>query len=239
MPTALTPEWTADRLWIGVVQWLILIFALSVHEAAHAWVAERRGDNTGRALGRVTLNPLPHLDLFGSLLLPLMLLLMGSSLFGWARPVPMVSRNLKRPTDQLLVAAAGPLANLLLSAAAAVACGVVVHVLGPEARQSASVAFQAGFVAGLPVAGLAHFPLVFTLIQLSCLSGTLAVFHLLPLLPLDGGRILYAVMPADWAVKFARTQRIGLMLAMGLGVFRVVNLLALPIYMAVAVITQL
>ena len=179
----LTPVFSADRLWIGLVQWLILLFALSVHEAAHAWVAERFGDSTGRTLGRVTLNPLPHLDLFGSLILPLILLLMGAPLFGWARPVPMVARNLKRPKDQLLVIAAGPLANLLLCLVAASACGILVHLLGPAAKPSASAAFQAGFLASQPVAGLPYFPLIFTLVQLACLSGSLAVFHLLPLLP--------------------------------------------------------
>jgi Zn-dependent protease len=229
---------TPDRIWIGVVQWLILLFALTLHEAAHAWVAERRGDSTGRALGRVTLNPLPHLDLFGTLILPLMLFLMGGPMFGWARPVPLVARNLKKPSDQLWVAAAGPLANLILSAVATILSAVLVHSLGQEARQSANVALQAGFLSSVPVAGLPHFPLIFTLVQVACLSATLAVFHLLPLLPLDGGRILYAVMPADWAARFAGTQRIGLLIAMALGVFRIVNVLALPFYIVIAVVLQ-
>ena len=229
---------TADRIWIGIVQWLILLFALTLHEAAHAWVAERRGDSTGRALGRVTLNPLPHLDLFGSVILPLMLFLMGGPLFGWARPVPLVTRNLRKPSDQLWVAAAGPISSLVLCGVATVLSAVLVHSLGPEARQSANVALQAGFLSSVPVAGLPHFPLIFTLVQIACLSATLAVFHLLPLLPLDGGRILYAVMPADWAARFAGTQRLGLLIAMALGVFRIVNVLALPFYIVIAVLLQ-
>ena len=229
---------TADRIWIGVVQWLILLFSLSLHEAAHAWVAERRGDATGRTLGRVTLNPLSHVDLFGTIVLPLILFFMGSPPFGWARPVPMVARNLKRPSDQILVALAGPFANLLLAGIATVAGGVLVHALGPEVRPTVNASLQAGFLAGPPVSGLPYFPLVFTLAQLACLNATLAVFHLLPLLPLDGGRILYTVMPADWAPRFARTQRVGLMVAMALGVFRVIHLLALPFYIVIAVVLQ-
>lgn len=228
----------ADRLWVGLVQWLILLFALSAHEAAHAWVAERRGDATGRALGRVTLNPLPHLDLFGSLLLPVMLFLMGVPLFGWARPVPLVTRNLKKPSDQLWVALAGPITNLVLSGIATVACAVLVRALGAGAQQTAGVALQAGFVPGVKFAGLAYFPIVFTLVQIACLNATLAVFHLLPLLPLDGGKVLYAVLPADWAARFAGTQRWGLLVAMALGVFPVVHLLAVPIYLVIYFLLQ-
>jgi len=231
-------EFTAQRIWVGVVQYLILLFALTLHEMAHAWVAERRGDGTGRALGRVTLNPLPHLDLFGSVILPLMLFLMGAPPFGWARPVPLVARNLKRPSDQLWVAAAGPAANLGLAAIACLVSGIVVHALGARIAFVDWIALQAGLMPPA-IAALPHFPLIFTLVQIAALNATLAVFHMLPLLPLDGGRILYAVMPEDWAARFAGTQRIGLLIAMALGVFRIVYILTLPFYIAIAVILKI
>jgi Zn-dependent protease len=229
--------WTPDRIWMGLVQWLILLFALSVHESAHAWVAERRGDSTGRALGRVTLNPLPHLDLFGSIVLPFMLFLMGAPLFGWARPVPLVARNLRRPSDQLWVAAAGPAANLGLALFGTIAAGIAVHAVGAQATLFDWLALQAGLMPDA-IKALPHLPLLLTLVELASINATLAVFHMLPLLPLDGGRILYAVMPSDWAAKFANTQRAGLLIAMALGVFRVVSLLALPFYAVIAAILQ-
>ena len=218
------------RVATGLVEILILLFAVSAHEAAHAWTADRCGDSTARQLGRVTLNPFRHLDPFGSILLPLILFVAGAPVFGWARPTPVLTRNLRRPRrDSILVTAAGPLANLAISVVSAVLLAVVVRVL-PDGRDAATVALQMNFFreagTALPPS---NFPLFFTLVQLSYLNGFLAIFNLVPIPPLDGGQILIDLMPPDWAQKFAALRPFGFMIVMGLGMFGLLSLASAPL----------
>ncbi len=224
-------------LFTGAIQLLVLLLAISVHESAHAWTAAACGDPTARDLGRVTLNPLRHLDLFGSLLLPLMLLVIGAPLFGWAKPTPVDTRRLRDPhRHHLLVTAAGPASNLALAAAAALALAVAVNALGPEARQAAYL----GLIGDVGAAAtLAHFPLAYTLVQLAFLNAFLAFFNLIPVPPLDGGQFLLHLLPPEWAYKVAAIRPFGFMIVLGLAMLNVLSLLVLPIYVVLALIINL
>jgi Zn-dependent protease len=222
-------------LFTAVVQLLLLLLSISAHEAAHAWVAERCGDSTPRLLGGVSLNPLRHLDPFGSILLPLLLAVLGLPVFGWGRPTRVVPSNLRRPYwHMLLVSCAGPAVNLLLAALATVAVGLAAPALGGEARKAALVTLFNQIDAGS--ARLAGFPVMFTLVRLATLNAFLAVFNLLPVPPLDGGQIALQVLPADWAAKLAAVRPYGLIIGIVLAMFGVVPLLLLPFYGILSVV---
>ncbi len=177
---------------------LPVLFAITVHEVAHGWMASRLGDLTALRLGRVTLNPLKHIDPVGTLLVPGILLVMGSLaghpfIFGWAKPVPVDYRNLGQPKrDMAIVALAGPLANLLM----ALLWGVIM---------------KAGYLLGgdWPWAGV---PLTFTGLAGIIINSVLMVLNLLPLPPLDGGRILVGLLPVPLALRVARLERYGFMI---------------------------
>lgn len=214
-----------DFLFSVLVQILLLWLAISIHEAAHAWAASRCGDPTARELGRVTLNPLRHLDPMGSLLFPSLLLAFGWPVFGWGRPTPVLDKNLRHPVrDDLLVVAAGPAANLLVAAAALAAIVVTLQSLGADGREAA---FQALF----PPSGAAKahsFPIMFTLVRLAAINAGMAVFNLIPLPPLDGGQIALHLLPPDWAARLAAVRpygfMIGVLAAVGLGPLLIVIL---------------
>ncbi len=219
-----------------VVQLLLLLLSISAHEAAHAWVADRCGDSTARLLGRVSLNPLRHLDPFGSVLLPLLLAglpLLGAALqvpvFGWGRPPLVLVRNLRRPYwNSLAISAAGPAVNLLLAGLATVAVGIAAAVLGGDARKAAMATLVYQIDEG--TGRLAGFPLMFTLVRLATINAFLAVFNLLPVPPLDGGQIALQTLPADWAEKLAGLRPYGLMIGMAMAMLWVVPLLVLPFH---------
>ena len=177
------------------VWFLPVVLAITLHEAAHGWVAERCGDDTARALGRVSFNPIRHIDLFGTLLLPaLLLLLKAPFLFGYAKPVPVNFGRLRHPKrDMIWVALAGPAANLLLAITAAL-------LLHPAAYVSPALAPWLGE----NLANAIFFNVV------------LAVFNMLPLPPLDGGRVLTGVLPHRVAWRFASLERYGLLILIGL-----------------------
>lgn len=152
----------------------VLILSLSFHEAAHAWAADRLGDPTARHLGRLTLNPLAHIDWMGTVLFPLIAFASGIPLIGWAKPVPVDMRHLRSPRkDFALVALAGPVSNLALAAAG----GVVLEAL---------LAIGTGESPGL---------LARTLFMAVVLNVMLAVFNMVPVPPLDGGNVLMGVVP--------------------------------------------
>lgn len=174
---------------------LPLLFAITFHEAAHGYVAWRLGDDTAKAMGRVTFNPIRHIDPFGTVLLPAMLLLAGSPvLFGYAKPVPVDFKRLHNPRrDMVWVALAGPGTNIFLALVSALLFHLIVLV--PEAGQE--------------WAGL-------NLVNSMVINLVLAVFNMFPLPPLDGGRVAVGLLPRNLAMPLARLERHGLMILIGL-----------------------
>ncbi|HEV7508829.1 MAG TPA: site-2 protease family protein [Thermoanaerobaculia bacterium] len=226
---------TPNLVFIAAVQLLLLLFAVSLHGAAQARMAALCGDPTASGIGGTSLNPLRHFDILGSLLFPALLLAFGFPVFGWGRPLPVVDANLRRPGwDGILVAAAGPAANLLLSAAATVALIVSVHVLGAEARQAAyaSLAYPLG------VDKLGSFPVMFTLVRMASINAFVAAFQLVPLPPLDGGQIALRLLPPDWAARLAAVRPYGFIIGVPAGL-ALALLLLLPFYGLLAVVINL
>lgn len=174
-----------------VVVWALpVLFAITVHETAHGWMALRLGDPTARMLGRLTLNPVKHIDPVGTLLVPGVLLMLGGFLFGWARPVPVTWENLHHPKrDMALVAVAGPLSNLLM----ALFWAVVIR-LGME----------------LGTGNAAALYLVYTGVAGIFINIILMVLNMLPLPPLDGGRVLVGLLPGPLSWKVSRLEPYGL-----------------------------
>ena len=189
MPDLSTIAHTAS-IWV-----LPVLFAITLHEAAHGWVAWRLGDPTAKMLGRVSFNPLKHVDMFGTVLLPASLVFLGSPfLFGWAKPVPVDMRQLHHPRrDMALVAAAGPVTNLFLAWASAMAAHLVFLFPADVAIWLAQ-----------NLENSIHLNLI------------LAVLNMLPLPPLDGGRVAVGILPDFLAYPLARMERFGLFILIGL-----------------------
>ena len=194
---------------IAVFEFVLLLFSLSFHECAHAWMASRLGDQTARLQGRITLNPMYHADPIGTLLFPALVIFgpfFGFSFFsgfliGWAKPTPVITRNFRRIVrDDNLVSLAGPASNLIL-VLAALALLIVMSVAMPNGRAMVRISFAAAF--GLVDAGTAQpLALLFTLAILINLS--LFIFNLLPIPPLDGSRVVRNLLPYNAVVQYDR-----------------------------------
>jgi Zn-dependent protease len=168
-----------------LIAFIVLLFSLTVHESAHAWTADRLGDPTARLLGRVSLNPLVHADLIGTVLFPLIAMVAGVPLIGWAKPVPVNVRRLRHHRrDYVLVAAAGPASNLVLAVVAAI--GLRLLTVSPVTLGEPNIS--------APVASLLSRAL-----QLNVL---LAVFNMMPIPPLDGGNVIGGLLPRWLGSRF-------------------------------------
>lgn len=175
-----------------IIVWILpVVFAITVHEVAHGWVAKKYGDNTADMQGRLTLNPIKHIDLLGTIIIPGLLLITGTGfIFGWAKPVPVDARNFKNPrADMAIVALAGPVSNLLMATAWALIARLGVTI-GTDARMIAE-------------------PLIYTGIAGIAINLVLALLNLLPIPPLDGSRILSGVLPNYWAWQYNKLERFG------------------------------
>ncbi len=161
-----------------------LFLALSVHESAHAWTADQLGDPTGRSLGRISLNPVVHIDPMGTVVFPLLGMFFGGFIFGWAKPVPVNTARLKNPRkDHLVIAAAGPVSNIALEVVCLAGLKIITLSMDPWAIQEHSLVYP-----------------VFLMCQTGLfLNVILAVFNLLPVPPLDGSWILAGVLPSNLA----------------------------------------
>jgi Zn-dependent protease len=195
------------------IKFVVLLFSLTVHEMAHAWTADRLGDPTARLLGRVSLNPVVHADLIGTVLFPLVSLVSGAALIGWAKPVPVNLRFLHHPRrDYMLVAAAGPLSNLMLALFGALV--LVILPITPQTLGEANVS--------VPIAKL--------LSQLVGLNVLLAVFNMIPIPPLDGGNVLSGLLPANLAEIFNKIRPYGFVLLYALVLSGGFETIVLPPY---------
>lgn len=171
-----------------VTVWALpVIFAITGHEVAHGWVASRFGDQTARLAGRLTLNPIKHIDLLGTIIVPLVLLFFSNFIFGWAKPVPVDARNMRYPRYQMVVVSlAGPLANLLM---ALLWAGV------------AKLAMNLNGWAGVPLLYMGQAGIMINVV--------LGVLNCLPILPLDGGRALSYFLPGRMGWNYARLEPYG------------------------------
>ncbi len=190
----------SSRFIIAVFEFVLLLFSLSVHECAHAWMASRLGDQTARMMGRVSLNPVVHMDPIGTLLFPALVIFgpfiglnfFSGMLIGWAKPTPVITRNFKKIVrDDNLTTLAGPVSNLLLVLVAFLVLAVI-SVAAPDGRLLVLSTFLGGIPENVP-SGLQAVVLLCTLAILINLS--LCFFNLLPIPPLDGSRVLRNMLP--------------------------------------------
>lgn len=183
-----------DNILFQIATWLIpLVVAIVLHEVSHGWVASAFGDPTAQDLGRLSLNPVRHVDPLGTVVLPLMLAVTGAPVFGWAKPVPVVANKMRNPRlHMMLVALAGPGMNLLLALLAGIALALVRSVLPPG--------------------GAAWWFLMLNLVNFIAINLFLAVFNLLPLPPFDGGHVVEGLLPRRLARHYAKLGRFGFLL---------------------------
>lgn len=209
-----------------IIQFVVLLFSLSIHEASHAWMADRKGDSTARNLGRVTLNPIAHMDLIGTVLFPILQFFTNLPLIGWAKPVPVNSARLRNPVrDQVFISLAGPGANLIAGGVSFVilagmkmfspeAEGFIINVIG-----SMNIPGQRSVLA--PIVGVLFFALI-----INC---ALALFNLIPIPPLDGHWILYEMLGSNAAKMLERASPFGFLILYALMFMGAFSILFIPI----------
>ena len=197
-----------------IIIWAIpVLFAITVHEVAHGWVALKLGDRTAQMMGRLTLNPFKHIDPIGTLLVPGILLVLGGFIFGWAKPVPVSFQNLRRPkADMAWVALAGPMANLVMALIWALAAKI-----GLSLAQTGS--------------GIGE-PMLFMGVAGILINAMLMMLNLLPLPPLDGGRVLVSVLPGPLSWQVSRLEPYGFVILLALLFFGLLGLILWPLVSA-------
>ena len=195
---------------------LPLLFAITLHEAAHGWVASKLGDKTALMMGRVTLNPVKHIDSFGTIILPILMLLLSkfTFAFGWAKPVPITWQNLRKPSrDMAIVALAGSFANLLMALLWAMIAKLSV-TLGSGTEDSilrnVTVFFYNAGIFGILI------------------NIVLMILNLIPLPPLDGSRVVSAILPSRIAYSYSKIEPYGIWILLSLLVFGLLGRILFP-----------
>lgn len=208
-----------ERLPFLLLFYPVLLFSLSCHEAAHGWMANRYGDPTARLMGRVTLNPIPHLDMIGTVLLPIVAILTGAPLIGWGKPVPVNPLNLRDPRrSEIYVAAFGPISNIVLALLFAFVGRLEMFLFGYfnviELHGIYSTAASAIFT-------ICHMGVMLNL--------ALAVFNLIPIFPLDGSGILRNLLPYNALAAYERFSNMGMFLLLILFVTGILRFIFIPV----------
>jgi Zn-dependent protease len=184
-----------------VIMLFVVLFAITIHEASHGWAAFKMGDPTAYHLGRITLNPLHHIDPIGTIILPLILIVMGAPPFGWAKPVPVNPLNLRNPRrDHLIISAAGPLSNLTAALIAYVAIQLL-KILDPN--------LLIGGGGGIHTISFGIFLILYYIVVINII---LAIFNLIPIPPLDGSGVLMGLLSDESAQKYEQIRPYGFLI---------------------------
>jgi len=182
----------------GIISLFVVLFAITVHEASHGWAALKMGDPTAYQMGRITLNPIRHIDPIGTILLPLMLVIMGAPPFGWAKPVPVNPLNLKNPRkDNLIISIAGPASNISVAVIAFIVLKILMN-LNPSLFYS-----HGGGISNLlsPLITIVYYTIV--------INAILAFFNLIPIPPLDGSGVVMGLISEEAAQKYEQIRPYG------------------------------
>lgn len=205
---------------LGICEFVVLLFALSLHESAHGWMASRLGDQTARMLGRITLNPIKHIDPVGTIMLPLVAMVTHIPLIGWAKPTPVNTRNFKNfMRDDILTTLAGPVSNVIGSVVSLVVL-IIIAKTSPVGLVSVRAVAMRG-ISGVDPQLLALSPVAYPLSLIfyigMLLNLFLAAFNLLPLPPLDGSHIIRHMLPQRWLPVYDRLGILSLFLMLFFG----------------------
>ena len=194
---------------------LPLMFAVVLHEYAHGWVANYYGDDTAKSLGRLTVNPIAHIDMWGTILIPMLLILSSVGfIFGYAKPVPISPGRLRNPRrDMALVAAAGPAMNFVLAVGSGLVLSLLLFI---DPTLQASWPPRYNLEPRTDLLGMLLLPLVYMTIFSIMINTVLLAFNLLPLPPLDGGRILVSLLPYKPALWVSKLEPFGMLIIIGL-----------------------
>ncbi len=191
--------------------WILpVLLAVSLHEAAHAWMANKKGDSTARLLGRLSFNPLKHIDPIGTIVVPVVMIFLTGFAFGWAKPVPVNTRNLDNPKqDMMWVALAGPVSNFIMAILWAVMLNI--SVLFVDSRSSISLFFLL-----MPIAGIT-------------INVILGVLNLLPIPPLDGGRIMAGLLSPKASIQYSKIEPYGFFIVIALMFSGLLSIIIFPV----------
>ena len=193
-----------------------LIFAIVLHEVAHGWIANKLGDHTARDMGRLTLNPISHIDLFGTIIMPILCILAHSPIFGYAKPVPINPYNFRDPKKDMAISSiAGPGVNILMAISFSFLLRVVIPVIeGSLPKQSAELF-------AMPLALMFGYGIV--------INVALAILNMIPIPPLDGSRIVYWILPNKYATAYYKLERYGLIILIILLYTNILSRIIMPI----------
>ncbi len=217
-----------ENIFFFIVQIAVLLFSVSIHESAHAWMADKFGDPTAKMMGRITLNPIPHIDPMWSIIIPIILYISGGPIFGGAKPVLVNMRNLRNPKKaNIYISAAGPLSNIFTAIIASIFF-LILKKSGFITINTINQSLNALFVKSGALPGLAGF-LSLILISLILINLILAFFNLIPIPPLDGSGILEGFLKGEALRLYLQIKPYGFVILIALIYFKLINYIFSPI----------